>query len=76
MATEDNTILRYQHNAKLYKLKTKVQSARALASLHESNRNLFKTADADKDFIITTTETIFHPEGGGQPSDEGTVAII
>lgn len=76
MAGPNDTILRYQHDGQLLSLKTKIQSVQALSSLSEANLGLFKTAENDKDFIITTTETIFHPQGGGQPSDEGIITIV
>lgn len=76
MADTSDTILRYQHDGQLLRLKTKVQSLQPLSSLSEANVGLFKTAENDKDFILTTTETIFHPQGGGQPSDEGIITII
>ena len=76
MAGIDDTFLRYQHDGQLLKLQTKIQSVQPLSSLSEANLGLFKTADSDRDFIITTTETVFHPQGGGQPSDEGTITLI
>lgn len=76
MAVMNDTVLRYHHDGQLLKLKTKVQSVQPLSELNEANLGLFKNADQDKDFIITTTETIFHPQGGGQPSDEGTITIL
>ena len=74
----ENTILRYQHDASILTLNTKITSFQRLSDLPEANRNLFKAADPDpeQDFILTTEETIFHPQGGGQPSDEGTVTIL
>lgn len=76
MAGPNDTILRYQHDGQLLIHKTTVQSAQPLSSLSEADRGLFKTAEDDKDFILTTTETIFHPQGGGQPSDEGTIRMV
>jgi Ser-tRNA(Ala) deacylase AlaX len=75
MTSTDDTFLRYQHDGQLLTLQTKVQSVQPLSSLSEANLGLFKTAESDKDFILTTTETIFHPQGGGQPSDEGTITL-
>jgi len=74
----ENTILRYQHDASILTLSTKVTSSSRLTDLSEANRSLFKAADPDpdQDFILTTEETIFHPQGGGQPSDEGSITIL
>ncbi|KAM0696140.1 hypothetical protein Q7P36_004623 [Cladosporium allicinum] len=74
----ENTILRYQHDASILTLSTKITSFSPLSDLSEANRNLFKAADPDpeQDFILTTEETIFHPQGGGQPSDEGTITLL
>ena len=77
-AKVENTILRYQHDASILTLSTKITSFSPLSDLSEANRNLFKAADPDpeQDFILTTEETIFHPQGGGQPSDEGTITLL
>jgi Ser-tRNA(Ala) deacylase AlaX len=75
MTNINNTILRYQHDGQLLSLNTKVQSVQSLSSLSEANLALFKTAENEKDFILTIEETIFHPQGGGQPSDEGTITV-
>ncbi|KIX08163.1 uncharacterized protein Z518_02819 [Rhinocladiella mackenziei CBS 650.93] len=66
------TILTFQHNAKLYTFTTSVLAVAPFASLAEANRQLFKTA-TDDDSVVVTKETIFHPQGGGQPSDVGTM---
>ena len=42
------------------------------SELEESNRSLYKNG-TDTDYAIITDETIFHPQGGGQPSDEGSI---
>ncbi|KIW67112.1 hypothetical protein PV04_06385 [Phialophora macrospora] len=68
------TILSYQTNAKLYTLSTVVQATTPFAQLAEANQQLFKTAGAtDQDAVVVTQETIFHPQGGGQPSDVGII---
>ena len=67
------TILTFQHNAKLYNHSTAVTAVTPFKSLAEANRRLFKTATED-DSVVVTKETIFHPQGGGQPSDVGTMA--
>jgi Ser-tRNA(Ala) deacylase AlaX len=66
------TYLAYQHDAKLLHLETTIQSLQPFSDLEEANQALFKSANND-DFILVTKETIFHPQGGGQPSDEGYI---
>ncbi|KAJ5808990.1 hypothetical protein N7474_010259 [Penicillium riverlandense] len=75
MAATTPTYLAYQHNADLLRLQTTVQSIQPFSTLESENRDLFKTA-SDDDFVIVTKDTIFHPQGGGQPSDEGTMTAI
>ncbi|KAK4943589.1 hypothetical protein LTR10_016884 [Elasticomyces elasticus] len=60
-------------NAKLYTLPTSVLAITPFPSLAEPNRQLFKTA-TDDDSVVVTKETIFHPQGGGQPTDEGSMS--
>ncbi|KAJ8113767.1 hypothetical protein ONZ43_g5078 [Nemania bipapillata] len=66
------TYLAFQHNAKLHSLQTVVRAVRSVASLEEANKGLFKGA-SDEDHVVVTEQTIFHPQGGGQPSDVGTI---
>ncbi|KAI1825652.1 putative alanyl-tRNA synthetase [Xylaria intraflava] len=66
------TLLAFQHNAKLHTLETVVRAVRSVASLEEANKGLFKGA-SDDDHVVITEQTIFHPQGGGQPSDVGTM---
>ncbi|SPO03718.1 probable alanyl-tRNA synthetase [Cephalotrichum gorgonifer] len=72
MASATRTYLAYQHNAKLYNLRAKITSVRPFSALHEASRLLFKQADEDV-YVVVTDQTIFHPQGGGQPSDVGTI---
>jgi Ser-tRNA(Ala) deacylase AlaX len=72
MTSTARTFLTFQHNAKLHNLQTIVKAIHAFANLEESNRQLFKQG-TDEDYAIITEQTIFHPQGGGQPSDEGTM---
>ncbi|RVX67941.1 hypothetical protein B0A52_08546 [Exophiala mesophila] len=67
------TLLSFQTNAKLYKLNTTVTSIIPFSALPEANRLIFKTGSED-DAVVTTEATIFHPQGGGQPSDVGEMA--
>ncbi|KAK5555577.1 hypothetical protein LTR46_006602 [Exophiala xenobiotica] len=69
------TVLTFQHNAKLYTLPTSVLAVTPFPSLAEADRQLFKSGTADDDsFAVVTRETIFHPQGGGQPSDTGSMS--
>ncbi|KAK1144043.1 hypothetical protein N8T08_005953 [Aspergillus melleus] len=70
MAAATRTFLAFQHDAKLHHLQTVVTGVQSFASLEESNRLLFKQG-GDEDHVVVTEQTIFHPQGGGQPSDVG-----
>ncbi|KAK1598434.1 Threonyl/alanyl tRNA synthetase [Colletotrichum navitas] len=67
------TYLAFQHNAKLHTLKTVVTAVRPFAELEEANRQLYKDG-CDEDHVVVTEQTIFHPQGGGQPSDVGAMS--
>ncbi|OQU96651.1 Threonyl and Alanyl tRNA synthetase second additional domain-containing protein [Cladophialophora immunda] len=67
------TVLAYQRNAKLYTLSTLVTSVTPFQQLAEASRQLFKAVPDEDSFVVTTAETIFHPQGGGQPSDTGSL---
>ncbi|TVY40432.1 Alanyl-tRNA editing protein AlaX-L [Lachnellula occidentalis] len=72
MASTARTYLAFQHNSSLHTLKAIVTSIRPFAALEEANRQLFKSG-TDADHVLVTDTTIFHPQGGGQPSDVGTM---
>ncbi|KAH8883216.1 ThrRS/AlaRS common domain-containing protein [Thozetella sp. PMI_491] len=74
MASVARTYLAFLHNAKLSKLQTVVTAVRPFTALEEANRLLYKEG-TDDDHVVVTSETIFHPQGGGQPSDVGTIAL-
>jgi Ser-tRNA(Ala) deacylase AlaX len=71
-AAATRTYLAFHHNAKLHTLKTAITAVQSISALDEGNRSLFKQA-TDDDHVVITSETIFHPQGGGQPSDEGVM---
>lgn len=71
-STAARTYLAFHHNAKLYELSTVVSAIKPFSALEEANKLLFKTGTND-DFAVVAEKTIFHPQGGGQPSDEGVM---
>jgi Ser-tRNA(Ala) deacylase AlaX len=72
MAAAARTHLIFQHDAKLHTIQTAVTAIRPFTALEEANSQLFKDG-SDTDYVVITKETIFHPQGGGQPSDVGTM---
>lgn len=66
------TFLEFQHNAQLHSTETVVTAIKPFAALEESNKQLFKNG-TDEDHVVITDRTIFHPQGGGQPSDVGSM---
>lgn len=70
------THLAFHHDAKLLKLRTTVVSVRPFSELEQENKLLFKQGSEEEDHVIVTKETIFHPQGGGQPSDEGVMTVV
>ncbi|KAJ5323880.1 hypothetical protein N7476_002480 [Penicillium atrosanguineum] len=72
MATPARTFLAYQHDAHLHTLETVVTAVHPFTSLGESDRQLFKDGTENHHAVITE-KTIFHPQGGGQPSDTGVI---
>ncbi|KAJ5505166.1 hypothetical protein N7463_008040 [Penicillium fimorum] len=70
MATR--TILVFQNDASKYTLETTITAVVPFNALEESSRLLFKDA-SEKHHVIITEKTIFHPQGGGQPSDTGVL---
>ncbi|KAF7557293.1 hypothetical protein G7Z17_g794 [Cylindrodendrum hubeiense] len=72
MASTARTYLAFHHNAKLYRLQTVVSAILPFSALEEANRLLFKQG-SDENHVVVTEGTIFHPQGGGQPSDVGEI---
>lgn len=62
-------------------LDTTIVSSRPLTALEDTERALFKAVSGSDDnedggsLAVATEETIFHPQGGGQPSDSGTITV-
>ena len=70
------TIPIYQRSGQATTLETKIISSKVLTSYTESDIQLFKLKDTEQspeNHIVTTSSTVFHPQGGGQPSDVGQI---
>lgn len=72
------THLAFHHIAKLHRLQTSVSAVHRFSALEAGTHALFKGVTVngegdDEDQVVVTKETIFHPQGGGQPSDVGTI---
>ncbi|CAG7919694.1 unnamed protein product [Penicillium olsonii] len=65
----------YQTDESLRTHSTKVLSVQPVSSLSEADKPLFKSADASKDHVVVTAETIFYAQGGGQPCDTGKMTL-
>ncbi|KAF2234689.1 ThrRS/AlaRS common domain-containing protein [Viridothelium virens] len=66
------TALVFQRDGFLTTLSTTITAVKSVTSLAEDERALYKQAHDDQ-HVVFTSATIFHPQGGGQPSDEGTI---
>jgi Ser-tRNA(Ala) deacylase AlaX len=72
-AQQTRTYLAFQYDGKLEKLQASVVETKPFVDLDPATRTLlFKQIEPTvEDHIVVTDQTIFHPQGGGQPSDEG-----
>lgn len=62
----------YQHDDSLREYTAKVVSVEPITSLSEADRTLLKNASDDV-HVVTTDETIFYVQGGGQLTDTGSM---
>ncbi|KNG51164.1 alanyl-tRNA synthetase-like protein [Stemphylium lycopersici] len=66
----------YQKDGQKYTHTSTLTSLQLLSSLSEATQTLFKPPpSANPAYILTTPSTIFHAQGGGQPSDTGTMTV-
>ncbi|TGO17486.1 hypothetical protein BTUL_0017g00670 [Botrytis tulipae] len=66
----ERTHLAFHHDSHLSTLQTTITSISPFLTLSEEDKLLFKDGKDDT-YVIITKSTVFHPQGGGQPSDEG-----
>src|ERR1700742_5228961 len=67
------TKLVYQQRGELRQYLSKLLSITPVSTLPEADQSLIKNA-SEEDYALITDETIFYVQGGGQPSDTGTIA--
>lgn len=70
----DATALRFHTEMDVLDGQTRVQACIAYSDLLEADQQLYKGATPELCAIIVE-ETLFHPQGGGQPSDVGEMVI-
>jgi Ser-tRNA(Ala) deacylase AlaX len=63
----------YQKDGHLYTHTAPLSSLSPLSSYPEETQSLFKPPQNAEPYILTTPSTIFHAQGGGQPSDTGFI---
>jgi Ser-tRNA(Ala) deacylase AlaX len=63
----------YQKYGQKYTHSSTITSIQPLSSLPKESQALFKPPPDSDPYILTTPSTIFHAQGGGQPSDTGTI---
>ncbi|KAI4666186.1 uncharacterized protein J4E88_010481 [Alternaria novae-zelandiae] len=64
----------YQKDGQKHTHISPVTSIHALSSLSPETQSLFKPPPETEPYVLTTPSTIFHAQGGGQPSDVGTIS--
>lgn len=63
----------YQKDGHLYTHSSRISSIQPLTSLPQDAQLLFKPPQEGAPYVVSTASTIFHAQGGGQPSDTGTM---
>jgi Ser-tRNA(Ala) deacylase AlaX len=69
------TKLVYQQHGELRQYLSKILSVNPVSTLPEADQALIKNA-SEEDYALITDETIFYVQGGGQPSDIGTIEPV
>lgn len=68
----ERTKLAFQNDGHITALQVAIKAIKPFESLEAPDKGLFKPGK-EGDYAIITDATIFHPQGGGQPSDIGTI---
>ncbi|KAK0671376.1 Threonyl/alanyl tRNA synthetase [Cercophora samala] len=74
MTAPPPTHLLFHHDSSLTTHPTTLLTITPFSSLPPPDQSLFKSPPANA-FVLTFPSTIFHPQGGGQPSDEGHITL-
>ncbi|RAL12358.1 ThrRS/AlaRS common domain-containing protein, partial [Aspergillus homomorphus CBS 101889] len=64
----------YLDDATLVTTTTTVLSYQPISALSDQDRSLAKNIPPE-DYALTTRQTVFYPQGGGQPSDTGVILV-
>lgn len=73
--TDQKTDPLYHREGHLHSHTSTLSSIQPLSSLPPNTQTLFKPPPEKTPYILTTPSTIFHAQGGGQPSDTGTITL-
>ncbi|KAF2119185.1 alanyl-tRNA synthetase-like protein [Lophiotrema nucula] len=65
----------YQKDASLQTHETTISSITPVSDLPQDLQTLFKTLESGQPYVVTTPQTIFHAQGGGQPTDTGSIIL-
>ncbi|EPS29878.1 hypothetical protein PDE_04828 [Penicillium oxalicum 114-2] len=76
MATTSETEAVYLQDASLRTLTTEILSHQPVSSLAENEKSMIKGPTDPDMSVVTMRQTILYPQGGGQPSDTGSLALV
>ncbi|RAQ93893.1 alanyl-tRNA synthetase-like protein [Stemphylium lycopersici] len=74
-ALTQHTDALYQRNGQIFTHQTKISSIQLLSDLTPETQCLFNPLSEREHYVLSTISTIFHAQGGGQPSDTGIILL-
>lgn len=74
--SSETTEALYQKDGFAYTHQTTVSAVAPLSSLPAETQSLFKPPPGGEPYVVAVPSTIFHAQGGGQPSDTGTMTLL